>query len=126
MRANLPDEHDFMTIYQGGHELDDSYPNMGYPVVYADNARLYTKEHLLYNVNLNKLRYFTCSIIVMSGNITMHDIDVILQQMEAMTLRVLLLQDFNENFNQHFETLRVPILKYSTKNDSNKVSAKNQ
>ena len=29
VRAHLPDEHDFEVIYQGGNELDDSYPEIG-------------------------------------------------------------------------------------------------
>ncbi len=58
----------------------------------------------------------------MAGNITIHDIDIMLEQMETMKTKVLLLQDYNNTFNPYFAALKIPVLKYSTKHNSNEVS----
>ncbi len=56
MRVHLPEEYDFTAIIQRGEKLDDSRPKIGYPIMFADKARIDTKEPLLYTTNLQKFR----------------------------------------------------------------------
>ncbi len=44
----------------------------------------------------------------------MHDIDIAIEQMEAMKMKIVLLQDYKGNFIPYYKTLRIPIIKYST------------
>ncbi len=57
----------------------------------------------------------------MTGNITMHDINILLEQMEAMKMKILLLQDYSKKIESHLASLIIPILSYSTQNGSDKV-----
>ncbi len=55
-------------------------------------------------------------IIVMTGDINEYDIQVTLEQMEAMKLKLVLIQNFNETSSTDFnmDKFKAPILKYYT------------
>ena len=56
----------------------------------------------------------------MAGNITEYDVEVALEQMEAMKLKVVLLQDFNDTAVSFFDMnkFKTPIMKYHTDKQS--------
>ncbi len=92
---------------------------MGYWMMYADKARLQEKVPLFYNINLNKMRHFTCVFIVMTGNVTFHDIELALEQMQVMKQKLILLQDYSGGYHKNFSFWKVPVVKYAK--DTNRV-----
>ncbi len=60
------------------------------------------------------LRTSTCMFLIMSGDVSENDVKTGLQQMQAMKLKIVLLQNENETSLNYFDVskFKAPILKY--------------